>query len=83
MSPLVELLRRAQQEKIPCLVVRGHAVILYQVPRFTRDLDFVIPEEAVDRWLEFLQRLSYHVYQRTAAFIQLEPTTPVVCRPLI
>ena len=76
MNAAVEILKRAQAEALPCLLVGGHAVILYQVPRFTRDIDFVVPDEAVDRWLEFLQRLSYRVYHRTGAFIQLEPATP-------
>lgn len=76
MNAVVEILKRAQAEELPCLLVGGHAVILYQVPRFTRDIDFLVPEEAVDRWLEFLQRLSYRVYHRTDAFIQLEPATP-------
>ena len=51
-------------------------MILYQVPRFTRDLDLVIPDGAADRWLDFLQRLKYRVYHRVDAFIQLEPATP-------
>lgn len=75
MNAVVEILKRAQQEKLPGLLVGGHAVILYQVPRFTRDVDFAIPEEAAERWVGFLQRLSYRVYHRTAAFIQLEPAT--------
>ena len=76
MNAVVEILKRAQLEELPCLLVGGHAVILYQVPRFTRDIDFVIPDVAIDRWLEFLQKLSYGVYHRTDAFIQLEPATP-------
>lgn len=82
MNAVVELLRRAQQERLPFLLVGGHAVILYQVPRFTRDIDFVVPDEASERWLEFLQRLSYRVYHRTAAFIQLEPATPGTMPPV-
>jgi hypothetical protein len=39
LNAVVETLKRAQQETLPCLVVGGHAVILYQVPRFTRDSD--------------------------------------------
>jgi hypothetical protein len=76
LNAVVEILKRAQQETLPCLVVGGHALILYQVPRFTRDIDFVVPDEAVERWLDFLQRLQYRVYHRTDAFIQLEPATP-------
>lgn len=76
MNAVVEILKRAQAEELPCLLVGGHAVILYQVPRFTRDIDFLIPDAAVDRWLEFLQRLKYRVYHRTGAFVQLEPATP-------
>jgi Nucleotidyl transferase AbiEii toxin, Type IV TA system len=76
LNAVVEILKRAQQEELPCLLVGGHAVILYRIPRFTRDIDFVIPDEAVERWLDFLQRLQYRVYHRTGAFIQLEPATP-------
>jgi hypothetical protein len=75
-NAVIEILKRAQQEQLPCLLVGGHAVILYQVPRFTRDIDFVVPDEATGRWLDFLQRLRYRVYHRTGAFIQLEPATP-------
>ena len=75
MSVLVEIVKRARREKLPHLIVGGHAMILYQVPRFTRDLDFVIPEAAIERWLDFLQRLGFRVFHRTGAFIQLEPAT--------
>lgn len=82
MNAVIEILRRAQHEQLPCLLVGGHAVILYQVPRFTRDIDFVVPDEAMERWLEFLQRLTYRVYHRTTAFIQLEPATPGTMPPV-
>jgi hypothetical protein len=75
-NAVVEILKLAQKEQLPCLLVGGHAVILYQVPRFTRDIDFVVPDEATDRWLDFLRQLGYRVYHRTDAFIQLEPATP-------
>jgi hypothetical protein len=76
LNAVVEILNRAQKEQLPFLLVGGHAVILYQIPRFTRDIDFVVPEEALERWLDFLQRLSYRVYHRTGAFVQLEAATP-------
>ena len=76
LNAVVEILKRANEEQLPCLLVGGHAIILYQIPRFTRDIDFVVPDEALDRWLDFLQRLSYRVYHRSGAFIQLEPATP-------
>lgn len=82
MNAVVEILKRAQAEELPCLLVGGHAVILYAVPRFTRDIDFLIPDDAVERWLEFLQRLRYRVYHRTGAFIQLEPATPGSMPPI-
>jgi hypothetical protein len=82
LNAVVEILKRAQQEELPCLLVGGHAVILYQVPRFTRDIDFVVPDAATDRWLDFLQRLKYQVYHRTSAFIQLEPDTPGTMPPV-
>jgi hypothetical protein len=75
-NAVIEILKQAQKEQLPCLLVGGHAVILYQVPRFTRDIDFVVPDEATGRWLDFLKRLRYRVYHRTGAFIQLEPATP-------
>ncbi len=76
MNAVVEILKRAQQEKLPHLLVGGHAIILYQVPRFTRDIDFVVPDEAVERWLDFLRRFHYRVYHQTGVFIQLEPDKP-------
>jgi hypothetical protein len=81
-NAVIEILRRAQLEQLPCLLVGGHAIILYQIPRFTRDIDFVIPEDATARWLEFLERLTYRVYYRTTAFIQLEPATPGAMPPV-
>jgi hypothetical protein len=82
MSVVLEIVKRAQQEKLPGLLVGGHAVILYAVPRFTRDIDFLVPDHAVEQWLGFLQRLSYRVYHRTEAFIQLEPATPGTLPPI-
>jgi hypothetical protein len=76
LNAVVEILRRAQQENLPCLLVGGHAVILYQIPRFTRDIDFLVPDEAVQPWVDFLQRLQYRIYHRADAFVQLEPAVP-------
>ena len=82
MNAIIDILKRAGQAQLPHLLVGGHAVILYRVPRFTRDLDLVIPGEAIDQWLEFLQRLTYGIYHRTDAFVQLEPATSGIMPPV-
>ncbi|MBA2271512.1 MAG: hypothetical protein H0W20_13100 [Chthoniobacterales bacterium] len=82
MNGLYELADRARREKLPFLVVGGHAVILYHVPRFTRDIDLLIPESAATAWLEFLQKFRYRVYHQTEAFIQLEPFEPGTLPPV-
>lgn len=76
MNGLYELVERARREALPFLIVGGHAVILYNVPRFTRDIDLLIPEQALASWLEFLSRFRFRIYHQTDAFVQLEPAEP-------
>ncbi len=82
MHGLYELAERARREELPFLVVGGHAVILYNVPRFTRDIDLLVPESAMAQWLAFLSRFRYRIYHRTDAFVQLEPDEPGTLPPV-
>ncbi len=55
---------------LSCLVIGGHAVISYGVPRSTFDVDFLV--RGVDRelWREFMLKLGYSVFHETQPFIQ-------------
>lgn len=67
-----QIIRRANDQQLPFLLIGGHAVILYGVPRFTRDLDLLIPERAEQDWTLFLEKIGYLPYHRTHAFIQFD-----------
>ncbi len=56
------------------LVIGGHAVIVYGVPRFTRDIDFLIPSDLSLRWRDLLEPLGYRFGHGTAAFEQFFPS---------
>lgn len=54
------------------LLIGGNAVIAYGVPRFTRDVDFVIPERVKNVWRSFLEDLGFQLIHGTQAFLQFE-----------
>lgn len=63
------------------LLVGGNAVILYGVPRFTRDVDFLIPAEDDLRWRSFLEGQGFRFIHGTPGFAQFEG--PDSCCPRI
>ncbi len=67
-----QIIRRANDNELPFLLIGGHAVILYGIPRFTRDLDLLIPEKNESDWTLFLKKLGYLPYHRTPAFVQFD-----------
>jgi len=52
------------------LIIGGNAVIAHGVPRFTRDVDFVIPERSRMGWRKFLEREGFQFFHGTDAFQQ-------------
>ena len=48
-SELRELVRLFNQEKIEYALCGGMAVAIHGYPRFTKDIDFLIPPESLDR----------------------------------
>jgi hypothetical protein len=53
---LLLLSERAQESGLSeYLLIGGSAVITYGAPRFTRDLDFVIPDREQIGWRTFLE----------------------------
>jgi hypothetical protein len=69
-NPAHLLLAKAAGSGLPLLLVGGHAVIHYGVPRFTRDLDLLIPDSHVDPWIDFALSLEFRAEHRSPSFIQ-------------
>jgi len=82
MLPVFDLLQRINRSDFPFLVVGGHAVILHGIPRFTRDLDLLIPENSIESWLTLLGKLGYQSYHRSEAFVQLEASAQGALPPV-
>jgi len=70
---LLSLAEKAGEEGLTdYLVIGGNAVVAYGVPRFTRDVDFVIPERELDRWRRFLEANGFPFIHGTRAFAQFQ-----------
>lgn len=52
------------------LLIGGNAVIAYGVPRFTRDVDLVIPERVSREWRNLMEGLNFELFHGTNAFLQ-------------
>ena len=73
---LVKLALGAKAVGLPFLLVGGNAVIHYGVPRFTRDIDFLVPEGSTGDWREFLEQSGFHCFHATDAFMQFDGLAP-------
>lgn len=71
---LLEIASEAKNHSLPYLIIGGHAVILWGVPRFTKDVDLLIIEKDITMWIRLMERLGLQLLNRTAAFAQF------VCR---
>ncbi|NJK92203.1 MAG: hypothetical protein HC904_10460 [Blastochloris sp.] len=69
---LQHLLRTAQDEGLPFLIVGGNALILLGVPRFTRDIDLLITDAYRQAWQNVMEKLGYQLFHRVHAFDQYE-----------
>lgn len=54
------------------ILIGGNAVIAHGVPRFTRDVDFAIPERETMPWRQFLESRGFSFIHQTHAFAQFE-----------
>ena len=73
---LVSLAHAAKTNGLPFLLVGGNALIHYGVPRFTRDIDLLIPESSAGRWKEFLQSIGFVCFHSSDAFLQFAGEPP-------
>ncbi len=79
---LVLLAEKACEEGLDeFLLIGGNAVIAHGVPRFTRDVDFVVPESSRTTWRLFLERLGFPFFHGTSAFEQYKD--PADVRPRV
>lgn len=69
---LVLLGGKAQNAGLGFLLVGGNALIHFGVPRFTRDIDFLIPESLVAVWKAFLEAEGWLCFHETDAFLQFD-----------
>jgi len=58
------------------LLMGGNAIIFYGVPRFTQDIDFLIPEGDSLAWRLFLEKHAYRFGHGTEGFQQFFPMHP-------
>lgn len=69
---LALLAGKSEAMGLPFMLVGGNALIHYGLPRFTRDIDFLVPETSVQAWLSFLEAEGLVCYHRTGAFLQFD-----------
>lgn len=65
------------------LLVGGNAVNLLAYSRTTFDVDLLVPELDVERWISFLGQHGYTIFQRTANFVRLRfASNPAAALPI-
>jgi len=78
---LIRIASAALQEGLSdFLLVGGNAVVLYGVPRFTRDVDFLIPAADDLRWRDFLAAQGFTFIHGTPGFSQFSGPDPACPR---
>lgn len=73
---LVKLALEAKSMDLPFLLVGGNALIHYGLPRFTRDIDLLVPESSASGWKELLEKSGLDCFHRTDAFLQFVGDKP-------
>lgn len=76
-NALVETLHRIVEKAsnaglVDVLLIGGNAVVAHGVPRFTRDINFVIPERDLGKWRQMLEDDGHLCFHATSAFAQFE-----------
>lgn len=67
----IALAARAAEEGLESLLVGGNAVNLLGYTRTTFDVDLLVPEPDVERWITFLAQSGFTIFHRTANFVRL------------
>ncbi|MEM9282274.1 MAG: nucleotidyl transferase AbiEii/AbiGii toxin family protein [Verrucomicrobiota bacterium] len=73
LSKLISFAKAAGMDDF--LLIGGNVVIAMGVPRFTRDIDLVIPESDRRRWRELLEKRGFALINRTESFLQFEESS--------
>jgi hypothetical protein len=71
-SVLVQLANAAAARGLPFLLVGGNAMILWGVPRFTRDIDLLVTDAYRAEWHHLIMQLGYRLLHKVDAFEQFE-----------
>jgi hypothetical protein len=69
---LLRLALQAESAGLPYLIIGGNAMAHYGLPRFTRDIDFLIPQSHAQNWTDMLKKEGYECYSEAGAFMQFE-----------
>jgi hypothetical protein len=67
----IALTAAAEVEGLESVLVGGNAVNLYAYRRTTFDVDLLVRESDLQRWLTFFEQRGYRVFHRTENFIRL------------
>ncbi len=73
-NTLAKLLAAASRAGLPFLLIGGNAVILLGFPRFTLDVDLLVPEAKRSQWLDLMRELGFRLAHGTETFAQFQPT---------
>jgi hypothetical protein len=68
---ITSLAKLAQQHRLRCVLIGGHAVSAQGYVRATLDVDVAVPETERAEWKQALLALGYRVFHEQAAFLQL------------
>ncbi|MBL9115308.1 MAG: hypothetical protein JNJ83_09915 [Verrucomicrobiaceae bacterium] len=69
------LLSQVQSSALDALLIGGHAVISYGVPRSTFDLDLLVRKEQRESWRTFMTSRGYTLFHESDPFQQWTPPT--------
>jgi predicted nucleotidyltransferase len=71
--PVNILHAKAEELGLKYLVIGGHAVNAYGIPRTTIDVDFLVQREERDRWMVLLNREGFSLAHDGGNFLQFSP----------
>ena len=63
----------AERDRLPVLLIGGHAVTDLGHPRATFDVNLLVPRSAAADWQQALLKLDYRVFSSSENFVQFEP----------
>ena len=69
-------MRISRDQKLPFLVIGGHAVIASGYRRTTDDLDIVVTKEHRQTWREIMEGIGYRLFSDQPTFAQFRPPQP-------